>query len=271
MMEEEPAPAAAPASAPATASDAPFSLTKVLCGGAPLLLTGSLALAACLALLAARQHGLIGIAELCLACAAAALALAPYALDAAGLAPGALALVLRASSRARAPRGALLRSLPAGASRPSAAAASAASAAAAAASAAAAAAAPAALAAAAAQGRRLAAGARVRLAGRGLEGTLVADDGPAHRLPYLVDADCGGLHLCGAEELAVLQAPLGLALAVGDRVAARGSSGAAGGGGAGRVVRVAHQGPLAPAQRYLVQDEASGAWAWRAAAELVLA
>ena len=115
----------------------------------------------------------------------------------------------------------------------------------------------------------------MRLAGRGLEGTLVADDGPAHRLPYLVDADCGGLHLCGAEELAVLQAPLGLALAVGDRVAARGSSGAAGGGGggggAGRVVRVAHQGPLAPAQRYLVQDEASGAWAWRAAAELVLA
>ena len=265
-------PDAAPAPsapAPAPAPEEPeFSLAKALCGDSSLLLIGNLAVGACLLLHLAQQYTPVTLGGSALIYACAALAVAPFALDAAGLAQGALALVLRASRRARAPRGALLRSLPGpagagpGASAPATASAAAAPAL-------------------GAGPRRLAVGARVRLAARlaqggtarELEGELVGDDGPAHALPYLVAADCGELRLCSAGELAVLrEAPGGgAALAVGDRVRAR--RGGGGGGGVGRVARVALQGPLAPAQRYLVQSEVAGsaAWAWHAAEDLELA
>ena len=144
------------------------------------------------------------------------------------------------------------------------------------------AAAAAAAAAAAGDPSRLCVGSRVRVAqgpsGQRIEsGRLVGDDGPRHRLRYLVEAAAVGgrvQRLCAAEDLEVLEAPPLGALAVGDAVRVLGG---AQGGAAGRVARVAQAGPVAAEQRYLVEAAAVGgaagggsAWAWHAAGELQL-
>jgi hypothetical protein len=224
------------------------------------------AAAACVALHTARQVApqLLSATDLYALCAAVGgallWALAPAALDHLGLTPRLQAWVLGACKRTRG----RAQLLPRAATAKGAAAGQPGGAAGAAAPAAAAAAVP----------RRLCVGSRVRSGPLGalrLEGLLVADDGPRHRLPYLVEAASGQQRLCCAEDLEVLAHAAPGALAVGDAVLVLRS------GAQGRVARVARAGPVAGAgeRQHLVQllaGPAAGgsAWEWRAAGELQL-